>query len=233
MCCRKKIVTNTLLIFNIFCALCGIGFLIIGIMVLVKSSALGKVFGAYTTMATTAPVLVITLGSIVFLVAICGCCGASMKSYSLTMIYATFLLILLIGKIVMTVLAHVFAGDIATAAIKSFKKIFHAQEVGGNKEIVDTVQKQLECCGLNGPEDWQEILIGHIPSSCCTNSVTLCNIHTAFNTGCISAIEDWIYTFKDIMAWVGLCIAAIELVALLFACILGNQIRRKKKRNYS
>ncbi|XP_055701255.1 23 kDa integral membrane protein-like isoform X2 [Phlebotomus papatasi] len=222
--CGMSIVKYVLFIFNLLCALCGIALLTIGIIVLLKASELEKLFGDYNAIA--APILLIILGSVVFVIAFFGCCGAIRESHCLTMTYATFLLILIIGQIVIAAITFAFAGDIATAMTKAFERIFHEQNLDVNRELVVTVQSQLECCGLAGPQDWGT----DVPPSCCAPGTANCNIINAFQVGCTSALEDWVDMSKHIIAWVALGVAVIQLVALIFACCLGNHIRNERRR---
>uniref|UniRef100_A0A6B2EH14 Tetraspanin n=1 Tax=Phlebotomus kandelakii TaxID=1109342 RepID=A0A6B2EH14_9DIPT len=222
--CGMSLVKYVLFIFNLLCALCGIALLTIGIIVLVNAADLEKLFGDYNAIA--APILLIILGSVVFVIAFFGCCGAIRESHCLTMTYATFLLILIIGQIVIAAITFAFAGDISTAMTKAFERIFNEQHVDVNRELVDTVQSQLECCGVNGPGDW----VTAIPSSCCAPGVTNCGYDNAFRTGCNAALADWVDISKHIIAWVALGVAVIQLVALIFACCLGNHIRNDRRR---
>ncbi|GAB0087561.1 Tetraspanin [Sergentomyia squamirostris] len=223
MSCGIKLVKILLILLNIICALCGIALFTVGITVLLTTSELDKIFGDYKEIASTAPILIITFGVVVFLISFCGCCGIGKKSYCLTMTYATILFILIVGKIVIAIICYVHAEDTVKATTKVFETAFHESNVTASRELVETVQKQLACCGLEGPKDWQ-----NIPKSCCASSVTFCNIKTAYQTGCKSAIEDFIHISKYTLAWLGICIAAIELVALTFACILAKNFRRKE-----
>ncbi|GAB0096261.1 Tetraspanin [Sergentomyia squamirostris] len=226
--CGMSIVKYVLFIFNLLCALCGIALLTIGIIVLLRASELEKLFGDYNAIA--APILLIILGSVVFVIAFFGCCGAIRESHCLTMTYASFLLILIIGQIVIAAITFAFAGDIATAMTKAFDRIFHEQNLDVNRELVDTVQSQLECCGLAGPNDWVNIP-QNIPPSCCAAGITDCHAGNAFRTGCTEALNDWVDISKHIIAWVALGVAAVELVALIFACCLGNHIRNERRRS--
>ncbi|XP_059612554.1 23 kDa integral membrane protein-like isoform X2 [Phlebotomus argentipes] len=226
--CGMSLVKYVLFIFNLLCALCGIALLTIGIIVLVNAADLEKLFGDYNAIA--APILLIILGSVVFVIAFFGCCGAIRESHCLTMTYAAFMLILIIGQIVIAAITFAFAGDIASVMTKTFDRIFLEQDnVQVNRELVDTVQMNLQCCGPRGPADWTP-QIGPIPPSCCESGVSQCNAGNAFQTGCIAALEDWVDMSKHIIAWVALGVALIQLVALIFACCLGNHIRNERRR---
>lgn len=222
-----SIVKYILFIFNLLCAICGIALLTIGIIVLLRASEFEKLFGDYN--AIVAPILLIILGSVVFVIAFFGCCGAIRESHCLTMTYASFMLILIIGQIVIAAITFAFAGDIATAMTKAFDRIFHEQNLNVNRELVDTIQTNLECCGLTGPHDWNTIS-QPVPPSCCAQGTADCNQNNAFRLGCTAALEDWVDMSKNVIAWVALGVAAVELVALIFACCLGNHIRNERRR---
>uniref|UniRef100_A0A1L8DJJ6 Tetraspanin n=1 Tax=Nyssomyia neivai TaxID=330878 RepID=A0A1L8DJJ6_9DIPT len=223
--CGMSIVKYILFIFNLLCALSGIALLTIGIIVLLRASELEKLFGDYNAIA--APIVLIILGSVIFVISFFGCCGAIRESHCLTMTYATFMLILVIGQIVIAAITFAFAGDISTAMTKAFERIFAEQHLDVNQELVNTVQSQLECCGVAGPGDWNP---NPVPSSCCAPGVATCTYQNAWRTGCRSALEDWVDTSKHVIAWVALGVALVQLVALIFACCLGNHIRNERRR---
>ncbi|XP_055686892.1 23 kDa integral membrane protein-like isoform X1 [Lutzomyia longipalpis] len=223
--CGMSIVKYVLFIFNLLCALCGIALLTIGIIVLLTASDLEKLFGDYNAIA--APIVLIILGSIIFVIAFFGCCGAIRESHCLTMTYATFMFILVIGQIVIAAVTFAFAGDISNAMTTTFERIFNEQHVDVNRELVDTVQINLACCGVDGPINWA----GSPPPSCCGLTSGTCAPQNIFQTGCRSALEDWVDTSKHIIAWVALGVAVVQLVALIFACCLGNHIRNERRRS--
>lgn len=219
--CGTTLVKYILFFFNFLIVLGGIGLVALGIVALVQTGDLGeKVFqdgnGAWASIA------LIIFGAVVFLIAFMGCCGAIRESHCMTMTYASVLLILIIGQTVIAVLVFVNRHDFMAEIRKGIEKLF--RESSPNDQTIANIQQSLRCCGYDGPSFWKL----SYPSSCCEGSPAVCT--SPFQDGCGDRIQELVDTFSVAIGWVAIGVAVVELVALVFACCLGNNIRNAERR---
>lgn len=220
--CGLSTIKYVLFVFNLLCSLCGIALVVIGGVSLAKISELQNISDEHNVVAPS--ILFIILGSVVFVIAFFGCCGAIRESYCMTSTYGFFLMVLIIAQIVVAALVFIYVGDAREAFKKGFAKLFEARDQPGNMEIINTIQSSLQCCGKNGPLDW----FGNHPQSCCsTGTAPLCMPYT---TGCQKSLGEFIDTAGVVLGWVSLGVAAVELIGLIAACCLANGIRNTQRR---
>lgn len=169
------------------------------------------------------PILSIVLGSIIFVVAFFGCCGAIKENSCMLTTYTIFLIILCILQIALSSWCW------ATQKNLIDKAGVYAQDVWDNRAknpiALDSVQIAGHCCGLNGLADYSG---GALPASCCGSSSSnySCSSQDAYKTGCF---EGFTHYFKQYTNWVviyGYLIAAIELAGVILACCLKGTFHR-------
>ncbi|XP_052862426.1 CD63 antigen-like isoform X1 [Anopheles cruzii] len=223
--CGHSTIKYLLFIFNLLCSLCGIALIVIGAISLVKLDDIRDISDEYNIIAPS--VLLIVFGSVVFFIAFFGCCGAIRESYCMTSTYSFCLILLVIAQIVIAVLVFVFIGDVTEAIQKGFERVFNARDQNAiNADLVNTIQANLECCGKTSFLDWGV----SIPQSCCSSSGTapLC---VPFVTGCVNRLADFLDSAGNVVAWVSLGVAGVELLGLISACCLANAIRNGERRS--
>jgi len=223
--CGMSMVKYILFVFNLLCALGGIAILAVGVAFYLRIGDIEKVFEDWNVQVV--PILFIVIGAIIFIIAFFGCCGAIKESHCMTVTYSTFLIIILIAQIVLAIVVFVYIGDLQDATKIVIERLWDRRDQEGNRQIWDTLQSNLKCCGLNGALDWGLPL----PSTCCEPGTTAClPIVTAFTNGCGQALNDFIYTSGNIIGAVALGVAGIELIGFIFACCLANSIRNQTRR---
>jgi len=239
--CGTSMVKYLLLFFNFL-------FVIAGIL-LVTGGALSHVgYDKYMDLAREAdldsykapPILMMVIGSIIFVIAFLGCCGAMRENNCMMMTYALILGILLIAEITIAVLAHVYKDDFRKELGKGLKKSM--MEYGYNdtplNEGWDSMQQNLKCCGVDSYLDWAETTwnpnpLNRVPTSCCitpadgcSNGLIPINIYTQ---GCLAYVLDDIPINYIIYGAAG--VAVVELLGIIFACCLAGRFRRKRYNN--
>jgi len=164
------------------------------------------------------PILIIVIGCIVFFIAFMGCCGTIRESKCMMMTYATVLLILLIAEVALVVLFYTHQDELKDVMEKGLKKSMADYEKEEVKEVWDTLQHKLECCGAQSFKDWGSA----VPASCCRSQP--CN-NVYFTEGCV---EKLFTEFKtDYGMYAAAILAGVELLGILFGCCLGARFGRK------
>jgi CD63 antigen len=211
-----------LFVFNLLCALGGVAILGVGIAFLLRIGDIEKIFEDWNVQVV--PILFIVIGSIIFIIAFFGCCGAIKESHCMTVTYSTFLMVMLLAQIVLAIVVFVYIGDLQEAVRPVLQRMWDQKQT--NLQVWDGIQNTLQCCGLNTAAEWGTA----IPPSCCADGGSTCSVINAFNVGCSSAVNDFIKTSGNIIGAVALGVAGIELIGFIFACCLANSIRNQSRR---
>jgi len=225
--CGMSMVKYGLFVFNLICAVAGIALIVVGALPLFKLEDIQDAFPENNP--ATVPIIVLVLGSVIFIVSFFGCCGAIRESQCMVSTYAFFLLVLVVGQIVLAVFAFLYTSELATAAQNGFVSLWDNMSVQGNPQAIDGIQKALQCCGRDGPADWAS----SIPPSCCVEGTTQCTMGAAHPTGCRQKLYDLVSESGKLIAWVAVVFGAFELVGVIFACCLANSIRNATRRQYA
>ncbi|EGI68486.1 hypothetical protein G5I_02838 [Acromyrmex echinatior] len=80
------------------------------------------------------------------------------------------------------------------------------------KNFVNTIQEGLQCCGIDKPQDFPNLLHGiPIPGTCCGKIESdTCDPIESYRTGCVEALEDFFNSALTVLGGVALGIAATE-----------------------
>ncbi|KAL7015101.1 hypothetical protein ACKWTF_016275 [Chironomus riparius] len=110
----------------------------------------------------------IIFGSIAFIIGFTGCVGSLRENTFLLSLYTWFLIILLIAEIFLGVLVFILKDkgwikSQATNGLKGF--IMHYREDPDQQNLIDWLQSSWECCGIDGPSDWDQNLYFNCTSS--------------------------------------------------------------------
>uniref|UniRef100_A0A023FXR7 Tetraspanin n=1 Tax=Amblyomma parvum TaxID=251391 RepID=A0A023FXR7_AMBPA len=226
--CGMSCIKNLLFIFNFFFAISGIVIIVCGGYSLHLFKKTGPVIGDDYV---SAPVILIVVGSIVFLVAFLGCCGAMQESYCMLMLFSVFLFLILVAEIAAGALGFVYKGKVNNIATKRFedtlgdykKEMESGSKVKPVQEAWDFIQQQLKCCGVMGPGDWQRIAGMAPPESCCSSGDGANCPH--FNKGCYDKVKEDISQYAVYVGIAGIGIGLIEIIGIIFSCCLANQVK--------
>ncbi|KYN41609.1 CD63 antigen [Trachymyrmex septentrionalis] len=79
------------------------------------------------------------------------------------------------------------------------------------KEFVDTIQKSLQCCGIDSYQDFPDQIGRTIPGSCCDKPASdICEPINSYPKGCVEALENLFKSALTVLGGVALGIAAAE-----------------------
>jgi len=230
--CATSLVKYIVFLFNLAFVLLAIAFIAVGVVVKLDIGEItDHVNNTSNLNLAVAPVLLIVVGCLIFVVAFLGCCGAVRESNCMLITYAIILLILFIVQIALGVYAFLLFKDSDTDIKKDIKK--ELLDVLGKyktdedvRKVIDTWQEEKECCGVNGPEDWDPL---EVPKTCCANQ-DVCNRENAYQKGCFDPFYDFLQTSVKVIGILFVVIAGIELVGAIFAFCVASSIRRNERR---
>nr|BAN20637.1 tetraspanin, putative [Riptortus pedestris] len=219
-----------LFIFNLAWALLGLAILGIGIYMNIQGKTFREVLDGQLTVST---ILLIVVGGSVFLIAFFGCCGAIREDPCCLNTYGVILSAILLCQVAVGVIAFVYKNQVQTSLNNYIEKEFLNATRGDQESIniVNGIQKDIKCCGLDGPNYW----IKHsseIPPSCCGGKSS-CTANDAFSDGCKDKAVTTIVGFLYIMGIAAIAVGVVELLGVIFAFCLASSIKRREMRGYA
>ncbi|XP_028327578.1 leukocyte antigen CD37 isoform X1 [Gouania willdenowi] len=96
-------------------------------------------------------------GVVVITVSVLGCVGVNRESRFMLLVYAGFLIVLVLGQLFITLLLLINRGKLSRSLEEAVDQTI--SEYGGisaHSTLMDDVQLYGHCCGLTGPADWLE-----------------------------------------------------------------------------
>lgn len=214
--------------FNFLFVLFGLVFIIIGSLALSGLEEFSKISGKIH-----APIiLIIVLGAFVLLLSFFGCCGAVKENYCMLMTFSVIIFLIFIVELAAGISAYVFRNkleeNIKDAAKSSMEK-YNSDK--SDKEFWDNIQMKYNCCGVDGPEDWNKTFAGgELPDSCCINGTSSCNItekKMLHAEGCYDSIKDIFKKYSWQIGITALVIAFLQLLGMIFGCCLARSIKKE------
>ncbi|XP_053598931.1 CD63 antigen isoform X2 [Microplitis demolitor] len=240
MSCAIGCIRWLLFIFNFIFCLCGLALIIPGVIVHLNIKDLSTEMQENVMFPVIA---IIIIGSVIFVIAFFGCCGAIRESHCMTVTFAVLLLTILVFQIGIAIFAFIqLKGFDRDSFDHTYDKIFNDYWNENKKQdriFIDVVQTALSCCGVHGPEDFSSSrpgFNGSIPLSCCPLNFQepkqqFCNEHP-FKSGCSENVAIFFEFAGKLLGGIALGIAGIELVGIIFALCLANSIRNADRRAY-
>ncbi|VEN46907.1 unnamed protein product [Callosobruchus maculatus] len=235
--CGMSFIKYLLFIFNLFFALSGLGIIIAGALVLADVSD----FSHFVTSDLVGPpIVLIVLGTIIFLVASLGCYGAIRENYKMLIAFAVLLIIIFIVEFAVGITAAVYKADFQDTLKSSLKKSLEQYSSSGSNSNIekaawDNVQQKVKCCGVDGKDDWQTT-----PISCCYKDkieesdqpVQFCvssGRNYMYKDGCYQKLQMKIESNTKILIGVGIGIAFIQVVGMFLAFWLAYTIKKEEE----
>lgn len=95
-------------------------------------------------------------GALMIIVAFLGCCGAFKESQCMLISFFSFLLVILVAEVAAGVWAYTKSDELEIKIRNAVKDTVQEEYsvVESRTQTFDVIQKQLQCCGANGPRDW-------------------------------------------------------------------------------
>ncbi|XP_046679689.1 CD63 antigen-like [Homalodisca vitripennis] len=232
-----NIIKYLLFAFNLIFALSGLAIILVGALVLTE---VGSYSHFLENKVLAPPIVLIIAGSIVFFIAFLGCCGAIKENYYMLIGFAVLLLVIFVIELAVGIAASVAKEEFASAMRSTLKRSMgnytHSQT---EQSAWDSMQRKLRCCGVEGPQGWNEVFAdGSVPGSCCVANVqndpnALCRNSDdptqVFQDGCYERLKTKTKDNIVIIMAVGIGIAFIELLGIVLACCLAQAVRKEEE----
>ncbi|XP_065693152.1 tetraspanin-33 isoform X1 [Patagioenas fasciata] len=214
---------------------------------------------AMACLAVDPAILLVVVGVLTFLITFCGCVGSLRENICLLQTFSICLTIIFLLQLAAGVLGFVFSdkargkvSEIINGAIVHYRDDLDLQN------LIDFGQKEFSCCGGVSYKDWSQNMYFNctttnpsrercsVPFSCCLRDDGEAVINTMcgqgmqamsyleasafiYTNGCIDKLVNWIHSNLFLLGGIALGLAVPQLVGILLAQILINQIRDQIK----
>ncbi|XP_012287198.1 tetraspanin-5 isoform X1 [Orussus abietinus] len=150
-CCLKYVIFG----FNVTFWLLGLGIMAVGVWAWMEKDTFNNL-SRLTNIALDPAFILILVGTVTFIIGFTGCVGALRENTCLLAAYAIFLALLLLLEMTTGVLGFIFKDWIKSQATGGFQAfIIHYREDPDQQNLIDWIQEDwLQCCGIEGPKDW-------------------------------------------------------------------------------
>ncbi|XP_012537016.1 tetraspanin-5 isoform X1 [Monomorium pharaonis] len=150
-CCLKYVIFG----FNVMFWWLGLGIMAVGVWAWTEKDTFNNL-SRLTNVALDPAFILILVGTVTFIIGFTGCVGALRENTCLLAAYAIFLALLLMMEMTAGVLGFIFKDWIKSQATGGFQAfIIHYREDPDQQNLIDWIQEDwLQCCGIEGPKDW-------------------------------------------------------------------------------
>lgn len=218
-------------LFNLIFAITGIVFIAVGTVILVVYSGYDNFMDSWFFVA---PMLMIIVGAIMFIVSFFGCCGAVKENYCMMITFSVLILLIFSLELCAGISGYTMRGEVRKMVENRLNSTMeHYSNNDDIRRSWDIMQHDLQCCGMTGPNNWAQVgfLDNSVPNSCCKEVPEggMCDLNSIYmyQGGCMQNLQSAIEHNALILCGVGIGIAIIQLIGVIFACCLARSIRHE------
>jgi len=216
--------------FNFIFWLSGLALIIIGAII---RANYGDYFSYADSKFASAPVFIIVVGVVVFVIGFLGCCGAYKENYCMVTTFSVLLGIIFLLEIVAGALGFAYKKKVEEKvedALKDAVKKYFDSEQPGAKDLLDWAQQRFECCGRNSSDEYGPPGSSNNSTVCPGGGVASCYKGDScsgekYTKGCQQSFIDFIKHNLAIVGAVAIGIAFVQLLGIIFACCLMKAIK--------
>ncbi|XP_041977747.1 CD63 antigen-like [Aricia agestis] len=188
---------------------------------------------------------IIVIGVTMLFVSLFGCIGALKESTCLVNIFAVILSLVFVLELTAAIVAYSLraqVSDMLDSKLRDSLPYYYT-----NSEVTDGfdfIQSRLNCCGVDGYEDWDNVPTASpgisvnnitVPYSCCAQAmstaddgVELDQCVKLYANGCLPRITYLIYQSAGLLGAGAMTIAFIQIIGIVFSFSLASSIRKAK-----
>lgn len=207
-----------------------------------------EIYGQVSRLATDPAALLLAIGLIIFVISFAGCLGALRENKCLLKFYSGLLALMLLLEIAAAILGYVYSGKVKNEMHNAFTMMIDNYLDDPDLQLViDSVQKELKCCGSEKYTDWERNIYYNcsspavescgVPYSCCIGDEvnSQCGfgalrlkesaaVNVIYTQGCLKGVEDWFRSNLVLMASIAACLPVLQLVGFCLSRRLTNDI---------
>ncbi|XP_077283912.1 CD63 antigen-like [Arctopsyche grandis] len=217
-------------------------FVVTGIILISVGAGVQAKYHVYSSLLdtpyTSVPALLIAIGVIIFIVAFFGCCGAIKENYCMTLTFSILLILVFILELAAGISGYVLRDRTNAIITNNLRASLNKYNTTDNEDLTriwDDMQRGFGCCGVEKPEDWNEIINKTYPISCCEIEsgmigTLLCNKEhhpSLYNNGCGSKMVGIIKSHAGSLGAAAVCIAVLQFVGIIGACYLAKRSKNE------
>lgn len=218
-----KCVKYLLFAFNLVFVIAAIALIAVGVYVQVQ---LHDYLSFFSGKVNAAAILIIVVGAIIFFIAGFGCCGAIKENYVCTMVFAVLLAVIFIFELAGGIAGFVMRDELKNEVegkMIDAEANYYSQE--GVRKSWDAVQKEFHCCGVKTSAEWKKFNQTYFPESCCEKEKP-CKTDI-YSDPCLDKFTEFVKENIMKIGGVGIGLAFIQIVGIIFACCLARAIRKE------
>jgi len=248
--CGTTIVRYLFFAFNLIFWILGIVVFAIGIYSRVENDSWKDLLDTDTLFA--AANLLIAAGVIVAIIGFFGCCGALKKTQWMLGVYCAMVILIFILEVAAGGYAYQNREKVEsqltkglTEAVETNYGVTDNTGAKGFTIAVDWFQENVKCCGVNASSDWagakwytnnNYTTQKNVPDSCCKTQTKGCGLNLPsytdakiYTAGCVPAGKTFAKDNLYLVGGVGVGIAIVELLAIVFGICLICSFKNEEK----
>ncbi|EDW11969.1 CD63 antigen [Drosophila mojavensis] len=215
---------------------CNLLFALTGLLILLVGAMVQLNYAHYSNFVSdhiwTAPIILMVVGAAVAFICFLGCCGALKENSCMILSFAILAVIIFLLEIGLGIAGYIKHSGLPQLMETQFNTTMkNYKERDDYRDAWTLLQTELDCCGTNGPNDWDPIFPNKtLPPACCKvinlSEAKECTTLHAVQQGCLQKLLHILDSKTLILAGVVLAVAGIQLLTILFACCLYRSFRR-------
>ncbi|XP_028433394.1 CD82 antigen [Perca flavescens] len=242
-----KVTKYFLFLFNLIFFLCGGVIMGFGLWLLLDNQSFIIVLSNSTAVKAACYIL-IGVGAFSMLMGFLGCLGAIYEIRCLLGLYFSCLLLILLAQVAAGALIF-FQKDVLNEEMSKIVSKVLDDYPGSNsstEQAWDFIQRNMECCGWTGRQDWSGNLViinsSQLLFPCSCQNVSLasgnfsdsgfCEAQTpdwpVYDVGCAASVESWLVTNIGVVLGVCLGVALIELLGMVLSICMCKNIHTEE-----
>uniref|UniRef100_A0A8D0GEY2 Tetraspanin n=1 Tax=Sphenodon punctatus TaxID=8508 RepID=A0A8D0GEY2_SPHPU len=220
-------------VFNLIFWLGGCGVLGVGVWLAATQGRFASLSFSFPSLSAAG--LCMATGAVIMVVGFIGCIGAATEQRCLLLTFFLVLSTLFLLELVGLLLFITCREQFDRYAQEDLKRGLRLYKTEGNLGLVnawDMVQGEFRCCGVQNYTDWFEMRNETwVPESCCMELSATCQSNSAtwWTEPCYEKVKRWVGENISAMGIFAACIAAVQVLGIVFSMLMYCQVRRAEK----